>query len=131
MKVEIKVAIPRFGERVAPCFEYSATIAIFTLKSGQIVSQMDFKLESEEAFHRLRLLKDQQVDLLICGGIQERFEDIVKANNIKVISWVSGDVESVLRQFVEERLTQHNVRLATHPDSQSTVGDDERDKNKI
>ncbi len=101
----MKVAIPRFGERVAPCFEYSATIAIFVTRKKKIIEQKDFVLRSTESFDRLRLLKDQGVDVLICGGIQDRFEDMVRASDIKVVSWVSGNVETLLTRFLEGRLS--------------------------
>ena len=107
----MKIAIPRFGERVAPCFEYSATIAVFEIRKKRIVGQTDFTLQSTNSFDRLRLLKDQGVEVLICGGIQDRFEDMVKANGIQVVSWVSGDVESLLSQFLEGRLTPGTGRL--------------------
>lgn len=100
----MRLAIPRFGEKVAPCFEYSATVAVFKIQNSQIVEQTDFRLQSTESFDRLRLLKDQGVEVLICGGIQDRFEDLVKASCIQVISWVSGDVGFLVDEFIEGRL---------------------------
>ena len=44
----MKVAIPRMGETVAPCFEYCATMAIFTIEDGRITDQVDFPLRSKE-----------------------------------------------------------------------------------
>jgi predicted Fe-Mo cluster-binding NifX family protein len=96
----VKVAIPRFGEAVAPCFEYSATIAIFTLRRRQVVDQTDFSLQSRDAFDRLRLLRDQRVNTLICGGVQAFFEDALVESGISVISWVSGEVDDLLQRFL-------------------------------
>jgi predicted Fe-Mo cluster-binding NifX family protein len=110
-EVQVKVAIPRFGEDVAPCFEYSATIAIFTIRRRKIVDQIDFTLQSHEALDRLRLLQDQQVDTLICGGVQDFFEDLVLAKGIKVISWVSGGVDDLLDRFIQGRLVPGSGRL--------------------
>ena len=107
----MKVAIPRFGESVAPCFEYSATIAIFVIKARQVVDQSDFTLQSQDPLDRVRLLRDQGVNTLICGGLQDRFEDLVEANRIRVISWVSGSVDELLRLFIEGRLTSGTARL--------------------
>ena len=45
----MRVAIPRFGEEVAPCFEYSATIAIFIVSRGKVLEQKDYALQSQEA----------------------------------------------------------------------------------
>ena len=100
----MKVAIPRFGEEVAPCFEYSATIAIFTIEKRKVVKQTDFSLQSQEALDRVRLLRDQLVDTLICGGVQDSFEDLVSAIGIRVISWVSGNVDKLLEQYVRGEL---------------------------
>ena len=87
-----KIAIPRFGESVAPCFGYSATMAIFTVVNGQVTEQTDFALQSPREMDRLRLLRDQQVDTLICGGLQDRFEDLIRAHGIRIISWGTGRV---------------------------------------
>jgi len=108
----MKVAIPRFEEKVAPCYEYSATIAIFTLDGGEVASQADFRLESRNVFDRLRLLRDQQVDVLICGGVQNTFEDMLKASGVHVISWVSGSVEDLLQQYLRGELVPREERPA-------------------
>lgn len=108
----MKVAIPRFEEKVAPCYEYSATIAIFTLDGKEVASQVDFRLESRNVFDRLRLLRDQQVDVLICGGVQSTFEDMLKASGVHVISWVSGSVEDLLEQYLRGELAPRAERPA-------------------
>ena len=107
----MKVAIPRFGEFVAPCFEYSATIAIFTVERRKVVDEKDFSLQSREALDRVRLLRDQGVDALICGGVHTRFEDMLVENGISVISWVSGEVDALLRQYLHGDLTPGSGQL--------------------
>ncbi len=95
-----KVAIPRYGESVAPCFGHSATVSVFTFSGSKVKDQADFVLASPQPLDRVRLLRDQEVDTLICGGLQDRVEDIIRANGIRVISFVSGDVERLLDAFV-------------------------------
>lgn len=101
----MKVAIPHFGDSVAPCFEYTATIAIFSVEDTEVVGQTDYSLQSQRAFDRARLLRDQGVDTLICGGIQDRFEDLIRANGIQTISWVYGTVEELLDLFLRGELS--------------------------
>ena len=100
----MKVAIPRMGESVAPCFEYCTTMAIFTVAETGTVDQVDFPLSSQEPFDRVRLLRDQGVDTLICGGMQDIYEDLVRAAGLEVISWVSGSVEDLLGMFLRGQL---------------------------
>ncbi|MDJ0762100.1 MAG: NifB/NifX family molybdenum-iron cluster-binding protein [Myxococcota bacterium] len=110
----MKIAVPQFGEEVAPCFDYSVTIVIFDIKNNQIVGEKEFTLSSQWAVDRIRLLRDQQVDVLICGGIQDRFEDIVRANGIEVISWVSGNAKDLIQKYLNRTLTSDTQKQA-HP----------------
>jgi predicted Fe-Mo cluster-binding NifX family protein len=88
------------GETVAPCFEVCATMAIFTVSDSGGVEQVDFPLQSREPFDRVRLLRDQKVDTVICGGMQSFYEDVLKASGFEVISWVSGLVEDLLALYL-------------------------------
>jgi len=89
---------------IAPCFEHTATIAIHTLEKGAVADELDIILFSDRALDRVRLLTDQEVDTLICGGVQNRLEDMIEAAGIQVISWVSGSVNEVLERFARGRL---------------------------
>ena len=86
----MKIAMPRMGESVAPCFESCTMITLFTIADSGEVEQLDFPLMSQDPFDRVRLLRDQQVDTVICAGMQETYEDLLQASGFQVISWVSG-----------------------------------------
>lgn len=100
----MRVAVPRMGETVAPCFEYCATMAVFTIQDGRVIDQVDFPLRSREPFDRVRLLRDQSVDTVICGGMQDFYQDVLKASGFEVVSWVSGCVEDLLDLYLRGRL---------------------------
>jgi predicted Fe-Mo cluster-binding NifX family protein len=84
-------------------------MAVFTVDAGRVVDQVDFRLRSREPFDRVRLLRDQQVDTIICGGVQDVYEAALCANGIQVISWVSGDVNDLLALFVRGQLVPGTV----------------------
>lgn len=98
------------GEWVAPCFEYSAAIAVFTVENGRIADRIDFPLRSREPFDRVRLIRDQEVGTIICGGVQETYEDLLRASGINVISWVSGTVDDLLALFLRGQLVPGTER---------------------
>ncbi len=100
----MKIAIPRMGETVAPCFEYCATMAVFTVSGLGVVDQTDFPLRSRDPFDRVRLLRDQEVDTLICGGMEGHYEELVRASGFQVISWVAGRVEDLLEMYIRGQL---------------------------
>ena len=41
---------------------------------------------------------------MICGGVQERFEDVIRARGIKTISGVYGTVDELLDLFIQGKL---------------------------
>ena len=106
----MRVAIPRFGELIAPCFGYSATISVFTIRRGNVVDQVDFCLQSTDVLDRVRLMRDQKVGTLICGGLQERLEDMLLTDGVHVISWVSGRVDDLLDCFMRGELVAGAAR---------------------
>jgi len=122
-----KIAIPRFGENVAPCFGFSATVSIFNVSEGAVIGQSDFVLQSQRELDRVRLLRDQEVDTLICGGLQDRFQDIIQANGIRVISWVAGNVEDLLEAFLCGHLHERSRLPAGLDRSDSELSEQESD----
>jgi predicted Fe-Mo cluster-binding NifX family protein len=79
-------------------------MAIFTIEDGRVTEQIDFPLRSREPLDRVRLLRDQEVDTIVCGGVQDVFEDLLRARGIRVISWVSGSVDDLLELFLRGQL---------------------------
>ena len=119
----MRVAIPRMGETVAPCFEYCCTMAIFTITRRHVVEQIDFPLRSRDPFDRVRLLRDQRVDTLICGGMQDIYEDLVRDAGLEVISWVSGLVEDLLDMYLRGRLVPGtDLPEPIGPEFQDSIG---------
>lgn len=100
----MKVAIPRVGDAIAPRFEHSATITIYTIRDRRVVKAVDYSLRTQEALDRIRLLRDQQVDTLICGGVQRSVENILVASGIHTITWVTGTAAELLELFLRGRL---------------------------
>jgi len=107
----VKIAVPRSGETIAPCFEYCSLLAIFTVENGQISDQLDFPLKSRLPFDRIRLVRDQQVDTVICGGIQDFYEDLLKTHRVEVVSWVNGNVETLIQEYLKGMLKAGSGRL--------------------
>ena len=105
------VAIPRFGEFIAPCVGYAVTITLFTIERGKVVDEVNLCLESSETLDRVRLMRDQRVETLICGGLEQCLASLLEASGVRVISWVSGRVDDLLDSFLRGEL----VDGPTHP----------------
>lgn len=100
---------------MAPCFGYAATITIFTVARGKVIDEVDFCLQSNDILDRFRLLRDQQVGTLICGGLEESLADLLEANEVRVISWVAGRVDVLLERFLRGELVAGAACLGGAP----------------
>jgi predicted Fe-Mo cluster-binding NifX family protein len=87
-------------------------ITIYTFAEGQVTTRVDFPLRSDDPLDRVRLLCDQKVDTIICGGVQEYLESCLRARGIQVVSWVSGPVDGLLDLFLRGQL----VSRQEHPE---------------
>jgi len=79
-------------------------MSIFVLEGERVVEQIDYTLRSRDPFDRLRLLRQQEVDVIICGGVQEAYEAALAAYGCEVITWVSGEVDDLLELYMRGRL---------------------------
>lgn len=109
----MKIAVPRKGDSVAPCFGHCATISIYTIAEGRVTTRVDFPLRSDDPLDRVRLLCDQKVETMICGGVQEYLESCLSARGIRVISWVSGPVDGLLDLFLRGQLVSRQEQPAS------------------
>jgi predicted Fe-Mo cluster-binding NifX family protein len=102
------------GDNVAPCFGNCSMISIYTIRDGRLAKRMDFPLRSRDPFDRVRLLRDQEVETIICGGVQDLLEAILQASGITVISWVSGSMDDLLDLYIRGQLVPCRERPDPH-----------------
>lgn len=102
----MRIAIPHHADEVAPCFEYTATMLVLTLEDGKVVDELDFPISSKDPMDRVRLLRDQDVGVVICGGVRERIADLLHARGVEVVAWVTGRVDELVAQYVDGTLVE-------------------------
>ena len=100
----MKVAIPTFNSRVSPRFDFAAKVLIATIENGKIVDREHFSLTNLNTIRRSSLLREQEVVVVICGGISNFSVRLLSENGIEVIPLISGELEDVLEQFARGHL---------------------------
>jgi predicted Fe-Mo cluster-binding NifX family protein len=100
----MKVAIPIFGPRVSPRFDYAPGLLLFDLEAGRVVGSEKFSLQDWDRFQRLQKLRELGVQTLICGGIDGNSAQILSDYGIRVIAWVAGEADEAMRCFLRGKL---------------------------
>jgi len=107
-----RVAIPLFGEEVAPRFRFATRLLLADLVDGTLAEQRTLFVGELGWRARLAMLARERVTLVICGGFHCRYLPFVQGQGIRV-SWghagpvaalldkaCRGEIESVAMQDV-------------------------------
>ncbi len=100
----MNVAIPKFGETVAPCFEVARVFLVCRLDNRTPIDRRLLECGGCEGFGRVKLLRDKKIDVVICGGIKGFYRDLLQAAGVVVIDNVTGDASEALDQFIRGNL---------------------------
>ncbi len=105
----MRIAIPVFGKRISPRFDFAPMLALFDVDGKKIAESRMVSCEGWRELERVSKLKDLAIDALICGGMPHHLLDAFAGSGIRVIPWVAGDAAEALSLFVEGRLDQGMV----------------------
>jgi predicted Fe-Mo cluster-binding NifX family protein len=100
----MKVAIPIFGPRVSPRFDYAPGLLLFNLENGKVVGSEKFSLRDWDRFQRLQKMQELGVQTLICGGIDGNSAQVLSEYGIRVIAWVAGEADEAIQFFLQGKL---------------------------
>jgi predicted Fe-Mo cluster-binding NifX family protein len=100
----MKIAIPLFGTRISPRFDFSPEIRIITVEDGKVVHQENFPVAHLNLPQRLDQLASNGVNQVICGGIDGFCLNQLGNKGIHVLHNVVGKAEVAFNLFLKGRL---------------------------
>jgi len=103
-KAAMNVAVPLFGSRISPRFDFCEEILIVTIEEGKIIQRKTFSISSLPPRQRIAELCKLDVKALICGGINHMFCAHLRSSGISVISDVMGEADEALNRYLAGQL---------------------------
>jgi uncharacterized metal-binding protein/predicted Fe-Mo cluster-binding NifX family protein len=100
----VKVAIPLFGTRVSPRCLYSAKTLLVQLDESREISRKIIDTEGLSEEERLSQLVDLEIDVFVCGAIDQEFVSRAESYGISVIRNVAAEIEEVLSAIRDKTL---------------------------
>ncbi len=102
---EIRIAIPCFGEEIAPCFEAAHHFLFWSYQNKEICRSGDFEAPGPaDGLHRIRQLSKSRIDVLICNGISETSRNLLNAKGCKVIQGIVGPISDALYAYLAGKI---------------------------
>ena len=100
----MKIAIPIFGNRISPRFDFSPEMWIVEVERGEVLRQEKLPTANLNLPQRLEQITSNGVDKVICGGIDGFCQNQLGSRGIDVVQDVIGDADIVFDLFMKGRL---------------------------
>lgn len=105
------IAIPIFGKRISPRLDLAENLKLFYVKGNKILKSEVIRLISHNKLEKINMVIGLNPDVIICNGLSEIFEKEIEKNNIKLISWIHGEVDEVLHKYLFGSLKSRSTEL--------------------
>ena len=90
--------------RVSPVFDVAENLQIFEVEDGRVEQPEERQLTSRDPYSRAREVSGYGVGTVICGAISRPLEMALHGAGIKVVGFMCGPIDEVIRAFAEGRL---------------------------
>jgi len=109
--VDMKVAVPIWNGRVSPVFDTAGNFLVIDFDKGREISRETVAVPELQIFQRCRKLRELGIEIIICGAISNPALSAVCAEGIRVIPWISGDIEEVVDSFLTGALPSNRFMM--------------------
>ena len=107
------IAISIFGNRISSRLDAAEKLMIVKVENLIVENKEIFLLDGADILKKLDTLVKLKPDVLICGGLTNLCEKKLKNYNIKIIPWVKGETEHILKLYLNGILTGKEERILT------------------
>jgi len=99
------IAIANWQGMVSPVFDVSNKLCIIDVKNEKEQKRENVVLKEMNFFLRAKEMANMGIEVLICGAISHELETALISSGIKVIGFMCGEVESILKAFIRGSLS--------------------------
>ncbi len=107
----MKIAITIWGNRISPVFDAAATLLVAHIENRAIIKKSYTSFDPGTPFDLIKLLKKMQVPILICGAISTKPADLIVNNDIKLISFVTGNALKLIETFARKQTIEKSYMM--------------------
>lgn len=101
---DMKIAIPTWNGRVSPVFDTASRLLVVEAEDEGEYSRFETDISEHFVPSKVMRLTGLGIDTLICGAISRPLAYMMTTAGIRLIPWISGQVEDVLQAFLSGTL---------------------------
>jgi len=100
----IRIAIPIFRHRVSPVLDTCIRLLILDFEEGIEINRREIRFDDFTLPERFESIRRLNPSVLICCGISEEFDRLIRTTNVRLVCGIAGDVQQVAEAFIDNRL---------------------------
>ncbi|PHR27408.1 MAG: dinitrogenase iron-molybdenum cofactor biosynthesis domain-containing protein [Desulfotalea sp.] len=99
----MKIAITVWGNRISPVFDAASTLLVVEVDGKSVVGRDIRQCQPSRYDSFIVLLRDNDVQLLVCGAICETAVKRLEASGVDVAPFLAGEVEPFIDTYLENQ----------------------------
>jgi predicted Fe-Mo cluster-binding NifX family protein len=112
----MKVAIAKEGNDVSEHFGHCSEYAVFTIENGKVRSSSILPSPGHEPGKLPVFLAEHKITHVLAGGMGPRAVELFCANNIEVFLGISGNIDTVIHEFLAGKIIPGQSSCTQGPD---------------
>lgn len=97
----MNVAITVWNNRISPVFDSAQSLLVTEIQGTEVVDAVAKAIQASRFDSFLGLLKEHDVQVLICGALCEGPALMLERQGVEVISFVTGEAENILEFYLQ------------------------------
>ncbi len=110
----MRIALTTENDRIFQHFGKCGLFTIFTVEDGKITEKKTVTTEGRGHGSLGNFLKEQGVNVLICGGIGGGARNMMADNNIQLIYGITGSVDQAMELYLTGQLASDETAKCDH-----------------
>ena len=107
----MRVAIPIWNDRVSSAFDFAHRVLLVNIENARETGRSEISFPPESDLEKVNRLKTLSAEVLICGAISRSLASQVGASGIRVLPYVVGQVDEILKAYLTGELIQPQFAL--------------------
>jgi predicted Fe-Mo cluster-binding NifX family protein len=107
----MKLAMTIWNERIAPVCDVAGHLLNLEVEDGRVTRRHESVLAGSNPVQKALCLQEAGAVTLICGAISMPLLNLLTAGGMRVIPFVAGSVEQVLKAYLEDRLPSPGLAM--------------------
>ncbi len=107
----MKIAISMWNDRVSSAFDFAHRVLLVDIENDSETGRSEVSFPPESDLEKVNRLKTLSAEVLICGAISRSLALQVGASGIRVLPYVVGQVDEILKAYLTGELIQPQFAL--------------------